>query len=537
MKGFIRSRFAAGMMTLAMVAVISLSFALSFASSVHASPTKAALTAATNLDCNGLGAGGPLPARLHPACPDFTMDENGQIVRGEDNGQYVGHDEPLAQFTSTAPGSGNNVQWHMTLPKERPLPATQTFENYIALRFDMALCDNQSDPIGPCTPDSDNNNPRRVLGNAGSAILELQLYPSGNFATSNNCDVNLTRWCAALTIDSLERFPGQNPNPKCAEPVNFSYLQTDGKPLGNPAPGNLNTQIPNANTFMMGGGDRLVITIHDVPDQSGVTPTTGGVLTRIDDLTTGQSGFLVASAANGFAHTDPVTCAQSPYSFHPEYATAKFGNFVSWAAEQANIDTSIETGHFNVCDKVDSATATCVGNEGLPGHQSPGDADDFPCASAGPGAQLVSGCTSFVPGGDNDFDGTSYQTDWPDGTRNNAPSLKVQEPLSAPSGSSNYRHEYPIMQIQTDILPDETGCNVQNGVGCVLPPPGANFYPYFSVQNDWEACSFLFGNNASHDSIRDFGKLAQYGTPNLSWFGGDDSGGPRVNPCSRGNND
>jgi len=138
----------------------------------------------------------------------------------------------------------------------------------------------------------------------------------------------------------------------------------------------------------------------------------------------GESGFLVASAANGFAHTDPVTCAQSPYSFHPEYATAKFGNFVSWAAEQANVDLSIETGHFNVCDKVDPATASCAGNEGLPVHQSSGD---------------------------------------------------------APSGSSNYEHDYPIVQIETDILAAEASCNIQNGVGCVLPPPGANFYPYFSV--------------------------------------------------------
>lgn len=535
MKGLSHSKVIQGVLSLLMVVTISLSFALTLSGTVHALHTANVLTAATNLDCNGFGAGGTLPAKLRPRCLDFTMDENGQIVRGEDNGHYIGHDEPTAQYTSTAPGSGNNVQWHVTLPQERPLPATQTFENVIAFRFDMALCDNQSDPIGPCTPDSDSNNPRRVLGNAGSAILELQLYPSGNFATSNNCDVTLKGWCAALTIDSLERFPGQAPNPNCAEPVNFSYLQTDGKPLGNPAPGNLNTQIPNAQTFMMGNNDRLVITIKDVPDQPGVTPTTGGVLTRIDDLTTHQSGFLVASAANGFAHTNPVTCAQSPYSFHPEYATAKFGNFVSWAALQANVDFSIETGHFNVCDKVDNATASCVGNEGLPGHQSPGDADDPPCSSAGPGLQLVSGCTDQVAAnGDNDFDGTSYQTDWPNGTRHNASSMEVQSPLSAPNGSSNYEHGYPIVQLQTDILGSETGCNVQNGVGCVLPPPGASFYPYFSVGKAGASCVYLFGNNSGHEhaSINDFGKLAQYGTPNLSWSGQTDSGGPIANPCS-----
>jgi len=71
---------------------------------------------------------------------------------------------------------------------------------------------------------------------------------------------------------------------------------------------------------------------------------------------------------------------------------------------------------------------------------------------------------------------------------------------------------------------------VQNGVGCVVPPTGANFYPYFSVRQDG-ACTFLFGNMARHDVINDFGKDAQYGTPNLSWFGGESTGGPLANPC------
>ncbi len=53
----------------------------------------------------------------------------------------------------------------------------------------------------------------------------MQFYPPGfpPFADSASC--NSTKWCAALTIDSLEctyQFASCNNN--CIEPVNFSYL-------------------------------------------------------------------------------------------------------------------------------------------------------------------------------------------------------------------------------------------------------------------------------------------------------------------------
>ena len=35
-----------------------------------------------------------------------------------DNGHYIGHDEPDATFLSTAPGSGGNVNWTMTLGRD-----------------------------------------------------------------------------------------------------------------------------------------------------------------------------------------------------------------------------------------------------------------------------------------------------------------------------------------------------------------------------------------------------------------------------------
>ena len=90
-----------------------------------------------NLDCNGYSLI-QQPLRPQQACADFlsAYDE-----RGYDNGHYIGHDEPSIGFISTAPHSGNNLQWEFTLPQERPLPATQSFENFPTFWFSMALCD------------------------------------------------------------------------------------------------------------------------------------------------------------------------------------------------------------------------------------------------------------------------------------------------------------------------------------------------------------------------------------------------------------
>ena len=35
-----------------------------------------------------------------------------------DNGHYIGHDEPDTTFLSNAPGSGNNVNWTLTLGRD-----------------------------------------------------------------------------------------------------------------------------------------------------------------------------------------------------------------------------------------------------------------------------------------------------------------------------------------------------------------------------------------------------------------------------------
>jgi hypothetical protein len=453
-----------------------------------------------NLDCNGFSAI-QKPLRPQQRCTDIRGLNGGRF---EDNGHYIGHDEPSIGFYSSDPNSGNNLQWEFTLPVERPLPATQSFENFITFWLSGALCDPNSYPQGACIADSDANDPAK----AGSAVLELQFYPPGfsPFITQISCD--LTHWCAALNIDSLEctlNFAFCNAN--CIEPVNFAFVQTNGIPPGPPGPASATnaTFTPNSKTFLMNQGDRIRVTIKDTPQ---------GLLTLVEDLTTGRSGFMVASAANGFQNTDLNSCNGTNFSFHPEFATAKVGNFVPWAALQINVNFAMELGHFT------------------PGINGDKDADDAPCF---PGP-TVPGCLDLARGGDLDFDGSSYVFDWPDGiSNNNATSVSIGSvlgsgigPLSV-SSSGAYNEPYPQVQFETDVGASESTCHTK-GVGCLVPPRHAQFYPFYSLSTS-SGCALQFGNLSGAD-FNNFGGDAQYGTPNLAWFFGTNSGGVESNPCT-----
>jgi hypothetical protein len=223
----------------------------------------------------------------------------------------------------------------------------------------------------------------------------------------------------------------------------------------------------------------------------------------------------VASGANGFQNTDPNTCAGTSYEFHPEFDTARFGNFVPWAALQANINLAVEIGHFTRGSKGDS------------------DVDDSPCF---PGP-TIAGCI----GADVDFDGTSYRYDWPDGTSNNATALAIGSvagigigPLSLSANTGSYNQPFRIMQFETTVSGAEPACQ-PNGVGCVVPPTGARFYPYYSLVRKSSGtvagnCTLQFGN-ISGPGVNNFSRDQQYGTSNLYWYYGQNSGGPIANPC------
>jgi hypothetical protein len=86
----------------------------------------------------------------------------------------------------------------------------------------------------------------------------------------------------------------------------------------------------------MNSGDKLVVTLHD---------TQHGLLAVIEDQTTGQSGSMTASAANGFgqvkfAPAPSTECTNIPYDFHPMYSTSSEQTRVIWTAHSFNVSFS-----------------------------------------------------------------------------------------------------------------------------------------------------------------------------------------------------
>ena len=553
------------------VSAVALLFGAAWTSgvSVAANATTASYTPAAQgeLDCNGFS---PVQKPLREFnCTDIRGipgkgNANSWDGRFYDNGHYIGHDEPDTAFTSSAPGSGNNVNWTITLGRDPQAAPTDVdpghdvshwFELTPAPWFSMALCDPGSFPQTSCTPESDSNAPTCIGPNCttglggGSAFMEMQFYPPGNppFIDSQSCDT--THWCAALTIDSLEctaAFASCNKN--CEEPLQFAFIQRNGVPTGPPSPqeATVATEVPNNETLLMNPGDKIDFRMSNAPAPGG-----GDAFEVVmDDLTTHQSGVMQASAANGFQSTSMADCSGTPFNFQPEFNTAKAGNINSWGADQVNISTEFETGHWEACTSLSDPIANpidpndgsqmyneCAGpyeNAGPPDANTPetGDAvcwhagDTHPgYAGAGTSTQpdKFTACqANLFQNGDLDFDGTPYWTEWPTSLKPTIYPGSFLELFPTSDGQ-----QYSQFFFQTDVALSEVTCgpgNYSNGTGtlsgCTVPPQGpGGFYPYWS-EAQLSGCSFEFGNVSSGSGVvTTFGKDAQYGTVQFAKYG------------------
>jgi hypothetical protein len=469
-------------------------------------------------------------------------------------GRYTGHDEPSLLFYSNASGSGNNNQYDLRLPTDPPkLPvqdgsgSTFNFQLHIAFWFGMALCDNQSAPEfthAPCVPDSDTNifdgadpaAPDYIGRHPGTAFLELQFYPPGWVPFQNAISCDATQWCAAMAIFSLnqDQNAGVVNNTACLstvglEPANFAFITKSGVPHAPPAPLDLTLDsfTPNpATDLFMGSGDQITIDMHDTAD---------GLQITLHDLSSGQSGSMTASVANGFAQInfDPTatTCTQTPYAFHPMYATSSEHTRVPWAAHSYNVAFSDEIGHFEYCTNV--VDGTCAGD---PNDPNGPDGDDVGCFDAAQSLRVqIGGCI----GTDNDFDGVSYQTVWP-GSLSNPGTNNTLSPNSILFSSPTFNggQKYSRMAFEADLpriqAADFGGnCNRTTGANCLNPPPGANFYPIYSTRNTNQGCRWQFGGANIAGTKNTFGgnSTAQYGPLLQSVYPG-----PGFTPILRYNN-
>jgi hypothetical protein len=482
-------------------------------------------------------------------------------------GAYTGHDEPSLLFYSAVPGSGNTMVYLLQLPKDPPTLPTQdgtsgtfNFQLHPAFWVGMAMCDDQSAPnpggssVGPnilCTPDSDLNifdgrdsTASDYIGkHPGAAFMEMQFYPPGWFVS---CD-NTNRWCSALTIDSLSENmnTGAGNNAACGgaiEYVNRAFITKSGIPTGPPSPlfQNSKSFTPNAETLFYNPGDLLRITVQD---------TAHGLKITIDDLTSGESGSMTASAANGFAEIlyDPTgtNCNKAthnlPYDFHPMYATSSEHTRVPWTAHSYNIAFSDEIGHFEYCNAVKGQGGSCTqdGVHDLDNGLPTGAEDDFGCFDARfagtKGFVPIGGCTST----DFDFDGVPYQLVWP-GTLTDSSTDEQLHPtsvlLTSPlftNSSSGGQQNYARVAFEADLPRIEGNTNpvcqrhISNpadpnpGSGCVNPPAGANFYPFYSTTGGTSACTWQLGganipntdNTFGGSSTTEFGSLLELAYP------------------------
>jgi len=459
-------------------------------------------------------------------------------------GKYVGHDEPSLLFKSGIPGSGNDMTYVVTLPKD---PKTQpnasgaggstwNFQLRPTFWFGLTLCDTQSAPefTTQCTPDSDRNNlvgsnpnaPDYIGKHPGNAFMELQFYGPGYVPQFEGFGCTGTQYCAAMTIDSLasNQNTGVDNTSACdnfilggVEPVNWAYITRNGvsqapaNPLftGTFTNPNFSAVNPDVNKdLLMNPGDRIRFHMHDTP---------AGFRVDMTDLTTGKHGSMTASTANGFAHVlytpNSSTCQAAPYAFHPEYSTANpRGN--TWSAHTYNVAMSDEIGHFENCLAID-ANGNCTSA----GAQDPSlDADDTGCVPGTDSTVVkINGCFAA----DGDYDGQSYRNDWP-GTNPNpfldralhpTPVL-FTSPLTRGKNYSTIAFETDLPRIEAaDSQANPPFCDRVTGANCVNPPAGAQFYPFYTTTFRHGECNWQQGGRFIPGTVNKFGgsSTAEFG--------------------------
>jgi hypothetical protein len=507
------------------------------------------LAAAAALLLLGLFSGSARAASFNCSEPEAALCAETADSIGY-GGEYTGHDEPSLLFYSNQPGSGNSSNYAVKLPTDpKVLPnqagtaGTWNFQVHIAYWFGMALCDNQSAPEfthAACVPDSDTNifdgtdpaGADYIGKHPGTAFLEVQFYPPGWAPWPPGVSCDASKWCAAMAIFSLnqDQNTGTLNNTDCLntvglEPANFAFITKSGTPHAPPGPLDLTNDsfTPNpATDLFMNSGDRITVDIHDA---------SGGLTAIVHDLTTGDTGSMTASAANGFAQIlyEPAS-ATCHHTFRPMYATSSEHTRVPWAAHSYNVAASDEIGHFEYCSVVSAEGGNCLAN-----NEDALDGDDVGCFSAAFSLFVpIGGCIAT----DNDFDGVSYQPVWPGTDPNRGQDAKYHpSAMTFASPLFNGTQNYDRVAFEADLPRIEAAdfggnCNRTTGANCVNPPPGSNFYPIYTTgtsnQTPSGHCVWQIGGTHIKGTTNTFGgnSAAEFGPLLFSFY-------PNPNPAAR----
>ena len=470
---------------------------------------------------------------------------------------YVGHDEPSLLFYSHQAGAGNSNTWQMTLPKDPAAMPTQGastptwgFQEHPAFWVGMAMCDSMSFPqynTTTCNPDTDANiyddanasSPGFIGHHPGTAFMEMQFYPPGWVSEPAGNGCGATTWCAALNIDSLSE-NGATGAFGCGagiggvEYINYAYITKNGVPTASPSPLDPGDQFNlTSNVLYMHGGDNLVVTERD---------TFSGLRIDIKDTTSGQSGYMTASGANGFQQLTNG-CVGINYNFHPMYSTSTVHTRVPWAAHSYNIAFSDEIGHFIYCNGAPDSSIffspcpngyTEGGTDGNPEPADPaGSSGDQNACVDGSWSSLVqvTGCVDSNAG----FDGNSYSpSSWP-GTGLDPSLTPAPITFHSPYINGNpyqtfnqvgFEADLPRIEVANSANPN-LNCNRYTGAGCTNPPltddaavspndNAAGFYPIFTTgvaSGKVGACQWREGGPDLPSTINTFGgtSTSEYG--------------------------
>jgi hypothetical protein len=284
-------------------------------------------------------------------------------------------------------------------------------------------------------------------------------------------------------------------------------------------------------------------------------------------------------------NTNIADCSGTPFTFHAEYNTAQQQNQVPWAALEGGVLMEQEIGHGEACDSLASQhpfMATFPGGQSYAdpnvfdtcngGSEGPNATGEGPCTGTicqnattqGPNGPIAcptndaasAALCEFADGscfpagnrpvvingtpatessrlnfcfqnrfqnGDLDFDGTGYVPDWPDGSKNRPTSISYIGPFTG-------GQTYPSIQFESNVGGSSNLCDFLNtGAGCTQPPIGAQFYPFWTLNNKEKlkplktpkgTCVWNFGNVIRNLTTQDFGGDAQYGAPNTARFAG-----------------
>jgi len=205
-----------------------------------------------------------------------------------------------------------------------------------------------------------------------------------------------------------------------------------------------------------------------------------------------------------------------------------------------NIAFSDEIGHFEYCNAVKREGGACTqdGVHDLDNGLPSGAEDDVGCFDAAfantKGLTPVGGCTST----DFDFDGVPYQLVWPGTLTDSSADQQLHaSPIVFTSpvftnASTGAQQNFERVAFESDLPRIESNNNppcqrhVSNpsdhspGSGCVNPPAGSNFYPFFTTTGTTNCAWQLGGANISGttnefggSSTSEFGPLLQLAYP------------------------